>query len=88
MLLKEGNANVNLIIFKCAANRGKQRVVIGDIRLLFLKNYGRFQSTANTYVSGGDGSGSSHEEMHYLPSSPEQGKTHTGAFITQDDAPF
>ena len=68
---------------------GKQRNgPIGDIRLLFLKNYGRFQSTANSYVSGGEGSNTSHEVMHYLPSSPEPEKTNAGTFITQDDAPF
>ena len=33
MLLKEKKTNVNLIIFKCAANRGKQRVVIYSILL-------------------------------------------------------
>jgi len=68
---------------------GKQRNgPIGDIRLLFMKNYGRFQSTANSYISGGDTANASHEEMHYLPSSPESGKSNAGAFITQDEAPF
>ncbi len=66
---------------------GKQRNgPIGDIRLLFLKNYGRFQSTANTYITAGEGKGASQE--HYQPSLPEQEQTNSSAFITQDDAPF
>jgi replicative DNA helicase len=68
---------------------GKQRNgPIGDIRLLFLKNYGRFQSTANSYVASGEGSGASQEHIHYIPSLPEPGQKNAGAFITQDDAPF
>ena len=68
---------------------GKQRNgPIGDIRLLFLKNYGRFQSTANSYISSGEGSGDHHEPNHYMPSLPEPGLSQSGAFITEDDAPF
>jgi replicative DNA helicase len=53
---------------------------------LFLKNYGRFQSTANTYITSGEGKGAPQE--HYQPSLPEQEKSNSSAFITQDDAPF
>ena len=68
---------------------GKQRNgPIGDIRLLFLKNYGRFQSTANSYISSAEGSGASHEQNHYIPALPEPGQSQAGAFITDDDAPF
>ena len=68
---------------------GKQRNgPIGDIRLLFLKNYGRFQSTANSYVTSGEDSGSSSDQEHYLPASPEPGKQNAAHFITHDDAPF
>ena len=68
---------------------GKQRNgPIGDIRLLFLKNYGRFQSTANSYISSAEGSGASHEQNHYMPALPEQGHAQAAAFITDDDAPF
>jgi len=68
---------------------GKQRNgPIGDIRLLFLKNYGRFQSTANTYITGGEASNASHEPERYVPSLPESGQANTGAYINQDEAPF
>jgi replicative DNA helicase len=69
---------------------GKQRNgPIGDIRLLFLKNYGRFQSTANTYVTAGEGSGvSHHDQEHYTSALPDAGKSNADKFITQDEAPF
>ena len=68
---------------------GKQRNgPIGDIRLLFLKNYGRFQSTANNYGHSGEGTESSHDERHYATSLPDSGKSNAASFITQDDAPF
>jgi replicative DNA helicase len=68
---------------------GKQRNgPIGDIRLLFLKNYGRFQSTANSYITSGEGSGTSHDQDHYAPSLPEPGKSNVTPFITHDEAPF
>ena len=68
---------------------GKQRNgPIGDIRLLFLKNYGRFQSIANAYVSSGEGSGVSYEQERHVALLPEAGKSTAGAFITSDEAPF
>ena len=68
---------------------GKQRNgPIGDVRLVFLKNYGIFQSKANVYVSSGEGSGASHDQDHYAPSLPETGKSNVTQFITHDEAPF
>ena len=53
---------------------GKQRNgPVGDVRLLFLKNYGRFQSTANTYLSGGT---AEHQQ-------PAQGGTYQEAFLPE-----
>ncbi len=44
---------------------GKQRNgPIGTIRLLFLKNYGRFQSTANSYITAGE------PEQHHQQEAP------------------
>ncbi|NTU54248.1 MAG: replicative DNA helicase [Chlorobiaceae bacterium] len=46
---------------------GKQRNgPIGNIRLLFLKNYGRFQSTANSYLTA-------EESGHHQPEAPGTG---------------
>lgn len=68
---------------------GKQRNgPIGDIRLLFLKNYGRFQSMANTYITGGSEQETSLEHEHYQPVLPEPGKSNAGKYIAQDNAPF
>jgi replicative DNA helicase len=68
---------------------GKQRNgPIGDIRLLFMKNYGRFQSTANVYISGGQHEGAEAEFPHGLPEPPESRSIPSATFINQDDAPF
>ncbi|TLU82084.1 MAG: replicative DNA helicase [Chlorobium sp.] len=68
---------------------GKQRNgPIGDIRLLFLKNYGRFQSMANTYITGGGEVTYSPEQEGFQPALPDPGKMNAGSFITHDDAPF
>jgi len=68
---------------------GKQRNgPIGDIRLLFMKNYGRFQSTANVYITGGEHEESRDMPNHEIPESPEPRTVPATSFINQDDAPF
>jgi replicative DNA helicase len=68
---------------------GKQRNgPIGDIRLLFLKNYGRFQSMSNTYITGGGEVTYSPEQEVFQSALPDPGKMNAGSFITHDDAPF
>ncbi|NTV82451.1 replicative DNA helicase [Chlorobaculum thiosulfatiphilum] len=73
---------------------GKQRNgPIGTLRLLFLKNYGRFQSTANSYLSAADNG--QHEPEHargggYMEASlPEPPPLDMDTFINNSDAaPF
>ncbi len=68
---------------------GKQRNgPIGDIRLLFMKNYGRFQSTANVYISAGQDEGFHEEAPHAMQEPPESRSIPSASFINQDDAPF
>lgn len=71
---------------------GKQRNgPIGTIRLLFLKNYGRFQSTANTYLTNGDQSASAAPNETYLQPAfqPELPGQERENFINNSDAaPF
>jgi replicative DNA helicase len=70
---------------------GKQRNgPIGIVKLLFLKNYGRFQSTSNTYISGSNeqrpappGLAGYHDAV--LPEPPVPG---SDTFINSDAAPF
>ena len=73
---------------------GKQRNgPIGTVRLLFLKNYGRFQSTANSYLTAAE-SGQPHSEPAcaggYLEASlPEPPPLDMDSFINNSDAaPF
>ncbi|ABL64401.1 replicative DNA helicase [Chlorobium phaeobacteroides] len=71
---------------------GKQRNgPIGDIRILFLKQYGRFQSAATSYLSNTDEqNGGSANERNLPPEAPALQKTQMSAntFINADDAPF
>ncbi len=68
---------------------GKQRNgPIGDIRLLFLKNYGRFQSMASTYITGGGEPQPLPEHEHYQPMMTEPGNAGSASYMIQDDAPF
>ncbi|NTV91878.1 MAG: replicative DNA helicase, partial [Chlorobiaceae bacterium] len=71
---------------------GKQRNgPIGDIRILFLKQYGRFQSAAASYLSNTDEQEGGSTNEHYLPpEAPALQKTQMGAntYINSDDAPF
>jgi replicative DNA helicase len=74
---------------------GKQRNgPIGTVRLLFLKNYGRFQSTANSYLTAADAghhqSAPSHGGGGYLEASlPEPPPLDMDSFINNSDAaPF
>lgn len=68
---------------------GKQRNgPIGDIRLLFMKNYGRFQSTANVYISAGHEPGLTEEPQMGVPEPAEPRNIPSASFINQDDAPF
>ncbi len=72
---------------------GKQRNgPIGTIRLLFLKNYGRFQSTANTYLTGGTeqqqpavSGASAYQDTSFLPEPPPIDDSYINS---SDDAPF
>ncbi|NTU94301.1 MAG: replicative DNA helicase [Chlorobiaceae bacterium] len=71
---------------------GKQRNgPIGTIRLLFLKNYGRFQSTANSYLTAGteqqqvpSGGGGGYQEA-FLPEPPPLEDSYINS---SDAAPF
>ncbi|MCG8341562.1 MAG: replicative DNA helicase [Chlorobiales bacterium] len=83
---------------------GKQRNgPIGDIRLRFLKNYGRFLSTANVYSIDSYGDTGSNEPdnapkpslppqiqppLPEPPPSPGSEGPSTDSFIAPDDAPF
>lgn len=68
---------------------GKQRNgPIGDIRLLFMKNYGRFQSTANVYVTSGEHEGFAEEPNSEPPEFSEPRNIPSTSFINQDNAPF
>lgn len=73
---------------------GKQRNgPIGDIRLRFLKNYGKFLSTSNVYTSDNyaapehTGGSLEHAALPELPP-PPSGPAPTDRFIAPDDAPF
>jgi replicative DNA helicase len=73
---------------------GKQRNgPIGTIRLLFLKNYGRFQSTANSYLTAAENGQHEPEPQKngggYLEASlPEPPPRDMDSFINSDAAPF
>jgi replicative DNA helicase len=68
---------------------GKQRNgPIGDIRLVFQKHYGRFQSMANTYITGNNDQSAAFEHEHYQAVLPDPGKQTADSYITQDNAPF
>lgn len=76
---------------------GKQRNgPIGTIRLLFLKNYGRFQSTANSYITAGEPEQHHHEEaprpaapgFPEPPSLPEPPPIDDSYLNNTDSAPF
>jgi replicative DNA helicase len=70
---------------------GKQRNgPIGVVKLLFLKNYGRFQSTANTYLSDGTGQHPAASAGGYQRTlQPEPPAFENGDFIDNADAaPF
>jgi len=68
---------------------GKQRNgPIGDIRLLFLKNYGRFQSTANAYITANKESATNPEQENDFPDAEEAAPSTSRRFVAQDDAPF
>ncbi|ACF45395.1 MAG: replicative DNA helicase [Prosthecochloris sp.] len=73
---------------------GKQRNgPIGDIRLRFLKNYGKFLSTSNVYTSDNyaapehTGGSLEHAALPELPP-PPSGPAPPDRFIAPDDAPF
>ena len=68
---------------------GKQRNgPIGDIRLRFLKNYGRFLSTANVYSSGNYGEADLQPPSPEPPVTPSPEGTPPDEFTTTDDMPF
>jgi len=68
---------------------GKQRNgPIGDIRLLFLKNYGRFQSMANAYVTAGGADDSYGHPDDYPPQAAELPSGRDMPFVNPDESPF
>ncbi|MDT9546364.1 MAG: replicative DNA helicase [Chlorobium sp.] len=68
---------------------GKQRNgPIGDIRLLFLKNYGRFQSMANAYVTAGATDDSYGNPDDYPPQAAEFSSEGDMPFVNSDESPF
>lgn len=68
---------------------GKQRNgPIGDVRLHFLKNYGRFQSTTNTYIAPNGQQDTGIDDDYGQEVTAAADDTEREEFQAMDDAPF
>jgi len=78
-------SNYPMVIF---LTQYQKQVILTKQVLLFLKNYGRFQSMANAYVTAGATDDSYGNPDDYPPQAAEFSSEGDMPFVNSDESPF